>query len=52
MAIGIGIGVGIPRNITGDAGVPTPFFEILAENGDFLIAESGATPTYLITEQQ
>ena len=52
MAIGIGIGVGIPRNIAGDAGVPTPFFEILAENGDFLIAESGATPTYLITEQQ
>jgi len=32
MAIGIGIGLSIPRDITGDAGVPTPFFEILAEN--------------------
>ena len=51
MAIGIGIGIGVSE-ITGDAGFPTQFFEILAENGDFLIAESGANPTYLITEQQ
>ncbi len=52
MAIGTGIGLSIPRGITGDAGVPTPFFEILGEKGEFLIAESGTTPTYLITEQQ
>ena len=51
MAIGIGIGIGVSE-ITGDAGFPTKFFEILAENGDFLIAESGANPIYLITEQQ
>jgi|TARA_A100001015_G_scaffold319223_1_gene441467 hypothetical protein len=51
MAIGIGIGIGVSE-ITGNAGFPTQFFEILAENGDFLIAESGANPTYLITEQQ
>lgn len=51
MAIGIGIGIGVSE-IIGDAGFPTKFFEILAENGDFLIAESGTNPTYLITEQQ
>ena len=28
---------------------PTPLFEILAENGDFLITES-ATLTYIVTE--
>ena len=28
---------------------PTPLFEILAENGDFLITES-ATVTYIVTE--
>tara|TARA_R100001163_G_C5046756_1_gene183987 strand:- start:763 stop:921 length:159 start_codon:yes stop_codon:yes gene_type:complete len=52
MAFGIGIGIGIPSGNTGNAGFPTQFFEILAENGDFLVAESGANPTYLITEQQ
>jgi len=52
MAIGTGIGLSIPRGLTGDAGFPTAFFEILAENGDYLIAEAGANPTYLITEQQ
>jgi len=51
MAIGIGIGIGVSE-ITGNAGFPTQFFEILAESGDFLIAESGANPTFLITEQQ
>lgn len=39
--IGIGIGPG------GGEFNPTPFFEILAENGDFLIAENGA---FLILE--
>ena len=51
MALGIGIGIGVSE-ITGNAGFPTQFFEILAESGDFLIAESGANPTFLITEQQ
>lgn len=41
MALGIGIGIGIAAP-TGGGGDPTPFFEVLAENGDFLISESGA----------
>jgi len=52
MAFGIGIGIGIPSGITGDSLDPTIFFEILAENGDFLISESGAATTFLITEAQ
>ncbi len=36
MGIGTGIGNAIPRGITGNAGFPTPFFEILAENETFL----------------
>ena len=52
MGIGTGIGNSIPRGITGNAGVPTRFFEIIAENGDFLLAEDGSNPTFLITEQQ
>ena len=52
MGIGTGIGNSIPRGITGNAGFPTQFFEILAESGDFLISESGPNPTFLITEQQ
>ena len=50
MAQGIGIGIGIPRGLTGNAGFPTAFDEILAENGDFLIAESGAYTTIMIVE--
>ena len=50
MALGIGIGIGIPRGVTGNSGSPTPFDEILAENGNFIIAESGASPTYMIAE--
>lgn len=50
MAQGIGIGIDIPRGLTGNAGFPTAFDEILAENGDFIIAESGAYPTYMIVE--
>ena len=50
MALGIGIGIGIPRGVTGNSGSPTPFDEILAENGNFIIAESGASPTYMIVE--
>ena len=49
MAIGIGIGIGVSE-ITGNAGFPTALDEILAENGDFLIAESGAYPTFMIVE--
>lgn len=41
MALGIGIGIGIAAP-SGSGGDPTPFFEVLAENGDFLISESGA----------
>ena len=52
MGIGTGIGNSIPRGITGNAGIPTPFFEIIAENGDFLLAEDGKNPTFLITERQ
>ena len=40
MAIGLSIGLSIPRVITGDSD-PTPFFEILAENGDYIISEGG-----------
>ena len=47
MALGIGIGIGIPSGPFGSGGSPTPCFEILAENGDFLISETGA---YLIIE--
>jgi hypothetical protein len=47
MAIGISIGIGVPSGPFGDGGDPTPFFEILAENGDFIISETGA---YLIIE--
>ena len=39
MAFGISIGIGIPSGNTGNAGFPTAFDEILAENGDFLISE-------------
>ena len=51
MGIAIGIGIGT-TNITGSSSAGTPFFEILAESGDFLMSESGASPTFLITEQQ
>jgi len=47
MALGISIGIGIPSGPFGDSGDPTPFFEIIAENGDFIISETGA---YLIIE--
>ena len=39
MSNGIGIGIGIAPNL-GDSG-STPFFGILAENGDYLISEGG-----------
>ncbi len=50
--MGLGIGIGIPNEVLSSNSSPTEFFEILAESGDFLIAESGATPIFLITEQQ
>jgi hypothetical protein len=52
MGLAIGIGIGI-TSITGNSvpPSPSPFFEILAESGDYLISESGASPTFLITEQ-
>ena len=52
MGIGAGIGNSIPRGITGDAGFSTQFFEILQEDGSFMLSEDGAPNTYLITEQQ
>tara|TARA_R110002124_G_scaffold4822_1_gene30267 strand:- start:389 stop:544 length:156 start_codon:yes stop_codon:yes gene_type:complete len=51
MGIAMGIGIGT-TNITGSSSAGTPFFEILAESGDFLMSESGASSTFLITEQQ
>ncbi len=50
MGLAIGIGIGI-TSTAGNPIQPTPFFEILAESGDFLISESVASPTFLITEQ-
>ena len=38
MGIAIGIGIGT-TNITGSSAAATPFFEILAESGDFLMSE-------------
>jgi hypothetical protein len=39
MGNGIGIGIGIAPNLGNSD--PSPFFEILAENGDYIISEGG-----------